>query len=649
MSKVRRLRKSAIRLTSNLKRALGLSPEIPEIPFGTSLETPTPQEANPTIAPYVRAIAYYLPQFHPFAENDAWWGKGFTEWSNVGKALPNFEGHYQPHCPIHLGYYDLRLVDNMIEQAKLAKSYGIHGFCYYFYWFDGKVLMHRPMEQMLAAPRVDMPFCLIWANENWSRRWDGREDDVLIAQNHSTEDSMAFIRYLEKFFHDERYIKVDGKPLLAVYRANLIPDIEATGKLWREEAVRMGFPGLYLVSAQSFDIESPAPFGFDAAVQFPPHPIRYPTHNAEMRVTNAAYQGKIFDYAEAAQRFVTLPAPSYKLMRACMLSWDNTARKQDGSLTFKDFSLTTYQQWLSHDMNATAHDARLTKDERLTFINAWNEWAEGTHLEPDRRYGYAYLQATYDVLKDYDATLFETTSAATADGWGSAPVRRHENALIVHLHYQEVFEQLAQQIEAAFPEGRVDIYVSVTSGELARITRQRFPNAYIRLVENRGRDVLPFLHMYRLVHSLGYQSICKLHSKRSLYREDGQQLLDGLLRPLIGSEQAAQSAISRFRENPTLGMLVPRQFLLKVTRRNTVSNLGHLDWLESTTGVPYEYSDFAAGTMFWFRPEALTPFLILKPEHFGLERGLADGTLPHAIERMMTSWTRAKGYTVETT
>lgn len=635
MSKITRLQRIAIRYGTKVRETFGIKSSIPFIQYTEPTKPLFTQISNPSIKPQVKTIAFYLPQFHPIPENDAWWGKGFTEWTNVGKAQPNFEGHYQPHCPIHVGYYDLRLVENMIEQARLAKAYGINGFCYYFYWFDGKVLMHHPLEQMLADSRVDIPFCLIWANENWSRRWDGKEEDVLIAQKHSREDSLAFVRHLEKYFRDERYIKVDGKPVLAVYRANLIPDIQATGDLWREEVLRMGFPGLYLVSAQSFDIESPEPFGFDAAVQFPPHPIQYSTHNQDVRVTNPSYEGRIYDYGEAAQRFVTLPEPPYKLMRACMLSWDNTARKQDSSITFKDFNLGTYQQWLSHNLNATAHDTRLSDDEKLTFINAWNEWAEGTHLEPDRRYGYGYLQATYDVLKHYDAKVLSSTSL------GTTPIRRYETAVILHLHYPEVFEQLAQQLAVAFPEDNVDLFVTVTTGELAQAARDRFPGAYIRLVENRGRDILPFVLMYRVIHQMGYKAVCKLHSKRSVYRPDGRELLEGLMQPLIGSAEVAKRAKQRFADDPALGMLVPRRFLLKVTRRNTSSNLSHLDRLEQLTDVRFGYTDFSAGTMFWFRPEALSHLLALKPEFFDLERGLVDGTLAHAVERMMTSWVRA--------
>ena len=227
------------------------SQDILKVAFDTTINKFVEYQENQAINPLVKLIAFYLPQFHPFPENDKWWGKGFTEWSNVGKALPNYVGHYQPHCPIHLGYYDLRIPEIMEEQAKLAKAYGVYGFNYYFYWFAGKVLMEKPLEMMLENKKVDIPFCLTWANENWTRRWDGLENDVLIAQNHSKEDSLEFIRYLIKYFKDERYILIDGKPLLIVYRANIIPDIYAIADSWRKEVRLHGFPDLYLVAAQT--------------------------------------------------------------------------------------------------------------------------------------------------------------------------------------------------------------------------------------------------------------------------------------------------------------------------------------------------------------------------------------------------------------
>ncbi|WP_171176770.1 glycoside hydrolase family 99-like domain-containing protein [Ruegeria sp. HKCCA4633] len=357
---------------------------------------PFDPQAKP--GPSVRAIAHYLPQFHPFKENDEWWGKGFTEWTNVGKATPNFPGHYQPHCPIHLGYYDLRLPEIMVEQTRIAKAYGIGGFSYYYYWFGGKTLMEGPLEQMLRNPDVDMPFCLNWANENWTRRWDGREHDVLIAQKHSIEDSVNLLRHIRKYIEDPRYIRIDGRPVFIVYRANIIPDIQETTKAWRQEAQHWGESDLYLIAAQTFDIRNPEELGFDAAMEFPPQQVKRTDITDEMGVFNPEFTGAVLDYESVVDAELKKSEPGYKVFRSSTLSWDNTARNQDASRIMGRFSIEAYKRWTAHLGTQVLSQDKYNADEKIIFINAWNEWAEGTHLEPDQRYGFAYLQATYDAL-----------------------------------------------------------------------------------------------------------------------------------------------------------------------------------------------------------------------------------------------------------
>jgi SAM-dependent methyltransferase len=367
----------------------------------------TELQTNPPIDPIVKLIAFYLPQFHPFPENDSWWGKGFTEWYNVGKAFPNFSGHYQPHCPIHLGYYDLRINEILIEQAKLAQDYGIHGFSYYFYWFAGKVLMNLPLQEMLKNKNLNMPFCLTWANENWTRRWDGADNDILISQEHSDEDSLQLIEHLTQYFEDPRYIRIDGRPLLVVYRPGIIPEISRIAILWREYLTGRGFPGLYLISAQTFSILPPIEYNFDASVEFPPHGLlsNIGAINSQLNISNPEFKGQIFSYEEAVTFSISKPEPDFKLFKTAMLSWDNTARKQHNGTIFHGFSLSNYQRWLRHLCTHVCINDKYTKDEKIVFINAWNEWAEGSHLEPDRRFGYGYLQATYDVVSDFDQVM----------------------------------------------------------------------------------------------------------------------------------------------------------------------------------------------------------------------------------------------------
>ena len=349
----------------------------------------------------IKLIAFYLPQFHPIPENDEWWGKGFTEWAQVSKAVPQFVGHYQPHLPGELGFYDLRLVDVQRRQIELARKYGIYGFCFHYYWFNGKRLLERPLDQFLKNPDLDFPFCICWANENWTRRWDGAENEMLIAQTHSPEDDLAFIKSLEKVFRDKRYIKVNDRPLLVVYRPGILPDPQGTVARWRDYCLQAGIGNPYLLGAQTFDTTDPRPFGLDAAVEFPPHKLAHDTIllNSKLDIVNPQYQGWIADYAsiiEAAKKEV---APDYTLYRGVCPSWDNEPRKPGRGYTFANASPDLYREWLSYACKFA--DQNSDPEKKIVFINAWNEWGEGAHLEPDRRFGYAYLQATADVVRRF--------------------------------------------------------------------------------------------------------------------------------------------------------------------------------------------------------------------------------------------------------
>src|SRR5215475_7082935 len=344
----------------------------------------------------VRAVAFYLPQFHPINENDQWWGKGFTEWTNVTKARPNFEGHYQPHLPAELGFYDLRVPEVREQQAELAREYGIHGFCYYHYWFGGRRLLERPFNEVLSNGRPDFPFCLCWANENWTRRWDGAEKEILIGQRHSPEDDRDFIRSLFPAFEDRRYIRINGKPILLVYRVDLLPNTEQTATTWREEMKNAGLGGVYLCAAQTHSVLDPRPYGFDGAVEFPPHGMAATDLNSQITGLNPNFAGLVRDYLVKANAMIHKPKPDYTVFKTVMPAWDNTARRQDACITYINSSPEAYEYWLGKAVEYAAANNR--GDERLVFINAWNEWAEGAHLEPDRRYGRRYLEATRNVL-----------------------------------------------------------------------------------------------------------------------------------------------------------------------------------------------------------------------------------------------------------
>ena len=345
---------------------------------------------EPPPASGVKLIAYYLPQFHPIPENDEWWGRGFTEWRNVARAFPVFNGHYQPRAPGELGYYDLRVVDAMRRQVEIAKLYGISAFCFHFYWFGGKRLLELPIENYLANADLDLPFSLCWANETWSRRWSGREQDVLIGQRHSAADDIAIIRYLDRYFRDERYLKIGGRPVLTVYRPSLFPDMAATISRWREEMARLGYPGIYLIATNAFGFSNHGECGFDALSEFPPHQSTAPNIEHTLGVSKFRTGGRVRSYATTVALEKLKPPLEGVVHPGVMPAWDNSPRKPASGQIYHDSTPALFADWLRH---AVERAGRHPPGEQLVFINAWNEWAEGAYLEPDLRFGYGYLDA----------------------------------------------------------------------------------------------------------------------------------------------------------------------------------------------------------------------------------------------------------------
>lgn len=342
-----------------------------------------------------KLIAFYLPQFHRIAENSEWWGAGFTEWTNVAKGIPNFEGHYQPHIPRDFGFYDLANVEVMREQAEYARQYGIGAFCFHYYWFSGRRILEKPIINFLKSD-IQMDFCFCWANENWTRTWSGDTKSVLLEQKYADGDEECFIQSLADAFNDPRYIRVNKKPMLVVYRAKEMPNPSASITRWRAEAVRLGFQGLHIAAVDFYDISDPNEVGADALIEFPPHKFNGPQNHPDIfpSLSNPKFAGGMIDYRKVVLQSALRPKPKFTLYRGIIPSWDNTARRQDDPTILVNAMPAIYGAWLKFIRSYTQLFSS-SPEENFIFINAWNEWGEGCHLEPDIRWGLGYLEETY--------------------------------------------------------------------------------------------------------------------------------------------------------------------------------------------------------------------------------------------------------------
>ena len=368
-------------------------------------------------------VAFYLPQYHQIPENDEWWGKGFTDWTNVRRAQPLFKGHDQPRIPTTLGYYDLQDIEVHHQQAALAQSYGVSAFCYYAYWFGGRRLLERPLELVGANPDLGMPYVICWANEPWSRRWDGSEHEVLMEQRHAPDRDAEFIDAIAAHLADTRYVRVNGKPLLLVYRAGLLDDPLRTTDLMRERASSLGLGELFLAMMQTFDAWEPFGFGFDAAVEFPPHGVAPSRIAAALRKAPPSLSMSTADgadFRDAIMLSLSRPVPAFPWYRGVMTAWDNTARKGARGTVYINATPDLFGRWLEEALHCTY--LFRPPGERFVFINAWNEWAEGAYLEPDVSHGYAYLEAVQRAIAATAPFANETGQLMKAGHGGSSVI-----------------------------------------------------------------------------------------------------------------------------------------------------------------------------------------------------------------------------------
>lgn len=581
----------------------------------------------------VKILAFYFPQFHPFIENDTFWGKGFTEWTNCTKAQPLFDGHLQPRLPGELGFYDTRIKDVLRRQIEMAKNHGVHGICFHHYWFMGRRVMRVPYDMMLANPDLDIPFCLHWANEPWTVRWDGfGNKGVLLAQKHTPDDDIEFIKDIEPALRDRRYIRVNGKPMLVVYRPSLFPDIRATIDRWNVYCESVGIGKLYLAVMQTcFEGDmDPTKYGFDAAIEYPPHNMGLENFNSTVKFYDKSFAGNVLSYPQLVDRNKQREKPTYTLFRGLLPGWDCTARRKNPDLIVEQ-SPWKYQEWLESHIDYTRKNH--PPAEQFIFINAWNEWAEGAYLEPDRHYGHAYLNASGRAL--------------------CVGAQQQRLAVVLHIFHTELLDEFIgyfRNIPFQF-----DLYVSTdevflqeVESRLHRYVGDR--NVKVCAFPNKGRDMGPFVVGFREIYAR-YDLVCFVHSKKSTVYGDKLGPWRGyLLDNLLGSADIIQDIIRSFTDDATLGFVCPDTFPPVLPMIDWGSNVQNVIRLAEQMGITVDFTqkpDYPAGSMFWFRPDALQPLFDLKIgfDDFDPRSELkTDGTLAHAFERLFFRVVEKKGY-----
>ena len=345
----------------------------------------------------VSLIAYYLPQFHRLPQNDRWWGEGFTEWTNVARGLPRYVGHYQPRRPAALGYYDLSHTAVLRDQCALARRGGIAGLCFHYYWFSGETLLDTPIRNLLTDPTIDIRFCLNWANENWTRRWDGGEATVLLEQRYGPDDARLLAETMRPMLAVPRYIQVDGRPLVMIYRPAVIPDVNGFIAKFRRAVIDMGHTNPFIVAPRAFRTD-PADYAVDGEAGFPPHGGGEELVDERDRMTSLdpGARGSVPSYDGLIENMLAIRTCKIPVFPGICPSWDNEARRGADGVSFHSATPAKYGWWL-HQAARQAMEEQKTS-EKFVFVNAWNEWAEGAYLEPDRHFGYAYLAETRRVL-----------------------------------------------------------------------------------------------------------------------------------------------------------------------------------------------------------------------------------------------------------
>jgi len=593
----------------------------------------------------IKVIALYLPQFHSIKENDNWWGKGFTEWVNVKKSIPLFKCHHQPRIPgdklNYLGYYELINPNIIKKQVELAKSHGIYGFGIYYYWFSGKRLLEKPLDIYLNNKDIKFPFLLIWANENWTKRWDGKDKEILIKQEYKKEDPENFIKDIKKYLIDPRYIKISNKSVLGIYEPNKIPKLNETISILRTKSKEYEIGDLFILTTfnENITIFSEYIYLFDGAYDFPPR-----TGLGKFKVkfkdtfiySELIYKNLLFNINNITNK------NNFQLFRGSMLEWDNCPRRKD-CFIFDYYSPEQFYilnkiiiDWTKKFHNNT---------NKYIFINAWNEWGEGTYLEPDEKYGYASINSLSKAI--FNLKLIQNYNLNNLN-------EKSQIAIHVHLYYEELINEIINKTNNI--PCRFDLYISIAN----KTIKKKIENSIklnskaekfeVKLLPNKGRDILPLLIQLKNVIK-NYKYFCHIHTKKSNHIVFGDEWRNYLYNNLIGNNEIISEILTDFENNQKLGFIFPEPYykILDIFGiQKYDSNYKYMNFilkkLYSKYRIKINYFDYPSGNMFWAKVNAVYQIFNFNIKFFPKEKGQLNLTLMHGIERLWLFIVKINGY-----
>ena len=560
---------------------------------------------------HIKAIALYLPQFHESKMNNQFWGKGFTEWTNVKRGKPKYQGHHQPRSPGdiygYLGYYDLKDIKVFENQVNLAKKHGIYGFGIYYYWFSGKHVLQKPLNNFIKHSYIEFHFLLIWANENWTRKWNGGDYEILIKQEYKTNDPQKFIRDIKKYINDKRYIRIDNKPVLGLYEPSKIPNLRETISIWREKSRVIGIGDIFVLicmnknKTQDFQRLNL----FDGAYEFPP---RNSFENLRIPNKRTLIYSELL-YKSSSLNETKIDSKRFLFFRGSMVEWDNSARTKNCEI-FENYS--PEQFYIFNKMIVNWTKIHYNKDYQFIFINAWNEWGEGSYLEPDDKYGYASINSL-------SKAIFNLSYSEILTNIG-------ENRIVVIMYLNEEYlrEEMINKINNIPYIYELFIFINnkINKDNLRQYIRL-YSNAYyyeIRLINNERNYLLPFLYNFRNKAKY-YKYICNINSIHLNNIDYFNEWKNYIYNNLVGNSIIISEIISDMEKNNEIGLIFPEiYYKSKVLCHDNINDLD-LEYLNfflrkfnCKENIKEKIIDFPEGNMFWAKISAIHQIFNINPD-----------------------------------